>query len=111
MRFQANFRYLSCCIATLCCLFCALVAQAAQLDGKALAEKNGCLACHQVDSKTVGPAYKDVAARYKGDKGAAARLFAKVRRGGAGAWGPAPMPAQTIGDAELSQVVQWVLNR
>lgn len=80
----------------------------------AIATKAGCLACHNVDKKVVGPSYKDVAAKYKGQADAAAKLADKVRKGGQGVWGPIPMPpnpADKIGDADLKTVVQWILNR
>ena len=79
-------------------------------DGLALAKKNGCLACHAVDKKVLGPAYKDVAAKYKGQADAEAKLVAKVKNGGGGVWGPMPMPANTkVSDADLHALVQWVL--
>jgi cytochrome c len=58
-----------------------------------LAKKNGCAACHSIDKKVVGPAWMDVAKKYKGDAGAEARLIAKVSKGGGGVWGATPMPA------------------
>lgn len=88
----------------------ALTAHAAP-DGKALATKYNCLACHQVDHKVVGPAYKDVATKYRSDKTAEARLIDKVKKGGVGIWGQIPMPAQQIGDADLKVVIQWVLSQ
>ncbi|MCP5279131.1 MAG: c-type cytochrome [Thiobacillus sp.] len=81
-------------------------------DGAALAKANGCLACHNVAVKMVGPAYKAVAKKYKGESGAAARLFEKVRKGGKGTWGPTPMPPQTgVNDADLKAIIAWVLDR
>ena len=79
---------------------------------QALAQKSGCLACHSVDKKVLGPAYKDVAAKYKGDKGAEARLVAKVKAGGSGVWGPMPMPANSpqVKDADIKTIVEWVLS-
>jgi len=75
-----------------------------------LASKKNCLACHQVDKKVVGPAYKDVAAKYAGDKDAAAKLTQKIMRGGAGVWGPVPMPANPqVSEAEAKQLAAWVL--
>jgi cytochrome c len=75
-----------------------------------IANMNACLGCHQVDKKLVGPSYQDVAAKYKGDKNALATLSKKVKGGGAGVWGPVPMPANpTISDADLKTVVEWVL--
>ncbi|GAB3262350.1 c-type cytochrome [Chitinimonas naiadis] len=83
-------------------------------DGQALAAKYNCMACHQVAVKVVGPAYKDVAAKYKGDKTAEARLMEKVKKGGGGVWGDPksgiPMPPQQVNDADLKVIVQWVLS-
>ncbi|MEX8518914.1 MAG: c-type cytochrome [Leptothrix sp. (in: b-proteobacteria)] len=76
-----------------------------------LAQKKNCLACHSVDNKIVGPAYKDVAAKYAGQKDAVAKLSDKVIKGGAGVWGPVPMPANTqVNPAEAKQLVTWVLS-
>ncbi|WP_029046633.1 c-type cytochrome [Cupriavidus sp. amp6] len=75
-----------------------------------IANKNACMGCHQVDKKLVGPSYKEVATKYKGDKNALATLSKKVKSGGSGVWGPVPMPANAaISDAELKTVVEWVL--
>lgn len=80
-------------------------------DGLALAQKNACLSCHGVDKKIVGPAYKEVAARYKGDKSAAAMLQKKVKEGGKGAWGQIPMPANSqVKDEDLKEIISWVLS-
>ena len=76
-----------------------------------LAQKKNCMACHAVDKKLVGPAYKDVAAKYAGQKDAVDKLSQKVIKGGAGVWGPVPMPANTqVSDAEAKQLVQWILS-
>jgi len=76
-----------------------------------LAQKSACLTCHQVDKKVVGPAYKDVAAKYKGDKTAEAKLFKKVKEGGKGAWGEIPMPANAqVKDADIKTLVKWILS-
>ncbi len=79
-------------------------------DAKALAQAKGCLGCHAVDHKIVGPAYKDVAAKYKGDAGALDRLVAKVKSGGAGNWGQVPMPPNNVTDEEAKKLVSWVLS-
>jgi cytochrome c len=87
-----------------------LAAAQPTLADQALAQANGCMACHQVAIRVVGPAYKDVAARYKGQADAAAQLAAKVKGGGAGTWGPIPMPPQpTLTDDEVNALVAWVL--
>ena len=81
-------------------------------DGAALAQKGGCLACHSVDKKILGPAYKDVAAKYKGQKDAEEMLIKKVKAGGSGVWGPIPMPPNTgkLPDDEFKAVVDWILS-
>jgi cytochrome c len=86
--------------------------QASAEDGKALAQKSGCLACHSVDAKILGPAYKDVAAKYKGDKAAEAKLVEKVKKGGSGTWGPMPMPANSpqVKDEDIKTIVHWILS-
>lgn len=79
---------------------------------QALATSKNCMACHAVDKKLVGPAFKDIAAKYKGDKSAVDKLAAKVIKGGAGAWGPVPMPANPqVNDAEAHKLVAWVLSQ
>ena len=78
---------------------------------EALAQKSGCLACHGVEKKVLGPSYKEVAAKYKGDKGAEAKLVAKVKAGGSGVWGPVPMPPHPqVKDEDIKKIVQWVLS-
>lgn len=75
-----------------------------------LAEKNSCLGCHSVSEKVVGPAFKDVAAKYKDQKDAAAMLTAKVRNGGSGVWGTVKMPANPkVSDKDLKKIIAWVL--
>jgi cytochrome c len=77
---------------------------------KALAQKSGCLACHSVEQKVLGPAYKDVAAKYKG-KDMEAKLVAKVKAGGSGVWGPIPMPAHPqVPEQDIKTIVRWVLS-
>jgi cytochrome c len=86
----------------------------AQVDAgaaMALAEKNLCFSCHKVEVKVVGPAYKDVAAKYRGDQAALDRLVAKVTNGGKGVWGAIPMPAhKDMTDADIRTIVTWVLS-
>jgi len=79
---------------------------------EALAKKSGCLACHGVDKKVLGPALKDIAAKYKGDKSAEAKLVTKVKVGGSGVWGPMPMPANSpqVKDADIQTIVKWILS-
>ena len=85
-------------------------APAAKAD-EAMAKKYNCLACHQVDKKVVGPAYQDIAKKYAGQSGAEAKLVEKVKKGGAGVWGPIPMPPNTaVPDADVKKLVEWVLS-
>ena len=76
---------------------------------EALAKAKNCMACHATDKKLVGPAYKDVAAKYKGDAKAPAMLATKVKAGGKGAWGEIPMPPNNVTDDEAKKLVAWVL--
>ena len=74
-------------------------------------QKDGCGACHAVDKKIVGPAYQDVATKYKGDAGALAKLTQKVKTGGAGVWGPVPMPPNAqVADSDIKALVSWILT-
>ena len=76
-----------------------------------LAQKKNCLACHAMDKKLVGPAYKEVAAKYAGQKDAAALLATKIQNGGVGVWGQIPMPANPqVSPDEAKQLAAWVLS-
>ena len=76
----------------------------------ALATAKNCMACHAVDKKLVGPSYKDVAAKYAGQKDAVDKLSVKIMKGGAGVWGPVPMPANPqVSEAEAKKLAAWVL--
>ena len=86
-------------------------AVASDADSMALAKKRNCLACHMIDKKIVGPAWKDVAAKYRGDAGAQARMEAKIGKGGSGAWGSMAMPAQPQVTAEERAILaRFILN-
>jgi cytochrome c len=75
-----------------------------------LAKKNACMACHAVDKKLVGPSYQDVAKKYSGQKDAAANLAKSIKAGGAGKWGPVPMPAQAaLSDSDALTLATWIL--
>jgi len=75
-----------------------------------LAKKNACMACHAVDKKLVGPAYKDVAAKYKTDKTAVDKLATKIIKGGSGVWGAVPMPANAqVNEADAKKLATWIL--
>ncbi|MFH1604600.1 MAG: c-type cytochrome [Pseudomonadota bacterium] len=78
---------------------------------EALARQHGCFSCHAVDRKVVGPAYKDVAAKYRGDAGAEARLIEKLRRGGERTWGEIFMsPMETVPEGDIKILVRWILS-
>ena len=80
----------------------------AQVD---LAQKKNCMACHAVEKKVLGPAFKDIGAKYVGQAGAADKLAVKVTKGGTGVWGNIPMPANPqVTDAEAKQLVGWILT-
>jgi len=91
----------------------AFASQAAMADaGSDLAKAKNCMACHAVASKLVGPSYKDVAAKYAGQKDAESKLVTKVMKGGSGTWGAIPMPANPqVNEAEARTLVKWVLTQ
>ncbi|MCB1789147.1 MAG: c-type cytochrome [Gammaproteobacteria bacterium] len=96
---------MSACVVTVCAMTSLQAAASA-----AIAQANGCLACHKEEGVLVGPSYKDIAAKYKGVGGAKAELVNKVRSGGAGNWGEVMMPPNpVISDADLAAVIDWVL--
>ena len=78
-------------------------------DGAALLKKSNCMGCHKMEGKLVGPGFKEVAAKYKGDAGAAATLEAKVAKGGAGVWGTMPMPPMSKAKPEdIKEMVAFI---
>jgi cytochrome c len=88
----------------------ALSAGVASAD-QALAQKSACMSCHQVAKKVVGPAFKDVAAKYKGDAKAADHLVSVIKKGGKGVWGQVPMPPHPqVSDADAKKLADWVLS-
>lgn len=93
-------------------LIAAGVAFAGQVSAdEALAKAKNCMTCHAVDKKVVGPAYKDVAAKYKGQGDAVAKLAAKIKTGGKGVWGEVPMPPNpAVNDDEAKKLAAWVLS-
>ena len=82
--------------------------------GEELAIKSGCLACHQVENKVVGPSYKDIAAKYKGQEGAQEMLTQSAIAGGVNKWGPIPMSAKggrmDVSDEDIGKIVAWILT-
>jgi cytochrome c len=82
----------------------------AQAD-EALATKSGCMACHKIDMKVVGPSYKEVAEKHKGEADAVEKLSKKVKEGGSGVWGPVPMPPHPqVKDEDIKTIVTWVMS-
>lgn len=103
-----NIRYL----AVIAALSSSVTAFAAG-DGEALFKKNNCSACHVIAGKSLGPSMVDIAVKYKDDKGAQARLDAKIRNGGAGSFGAMPMPAtpKSVSDGDIKTIVTWILGQ
>jgi cytochrome c len=90
----------------------ALVATLPARAQEELAKKHGCVACHTTDKKLVGPSYKEVAAKYRDDKSAEAKLFDKVKKGGQGVWGQVPMPPNAaVPDGDIKTLVKWILSQ
>jgi len=88
----------------------ALTAGVASAD-QALAQKSACLSCHQIDEKVVGPAFKDVAKKYKGDAKAEEHLVGVIKKGGKGVWGAVPMPPHPqVSDENAKKLAEWVLS-
>jgi cytochrome c len=94
-----------------CALAAAAIFAAPASANEKLAQASGCMTCHSVDKKIVGPAFKDVAQKYRGDKTAEAKLFTKVKQGGKGVWGDIPMPPNAhVKDQDIKTLVHWVLS-
>lgn len=97
---------------TLMTLALSLTVAAPAMADMALATSKNCMACHAVDKKLVGPSYKDVAAKYAGQKDAADKLAVKIIKGGSGAWGAVPMPANAqVSEADAKKLAAWVLTQ
>ncbi len=97
-------------LVTIATLAAGIAASTPAMADLALATAKNCMACHAVDKKLVGPAYKAIAAKYAGQKGAADKLAVTVIKGGSGVWGPVPMPANAqISADEAKKLVAWVL--
>lgn len=95
-------------VGVLAAAFSALPAAASE----ELAKKHACFACHTLDKKLVGPSYKEVAAKYRSDKAAAAKLAEKVKNGSQGVWGNVPMPPNSaVPDADVKALVSWILSQ
>lgn len=93
-----------------CSFLLALLVGPAHAD-LALARAKNCMSCHAVERKVIGPAFKDIAARYRDQKGAAELLAVKITKGGAGVWGAVPMPSNTqVSDADARRLAEWILQ-
>ena len=95
----------------LLCLAAAALTSNVAMANADLAKSKNCLACHAVANKVLGPSYKDVAAKYKGDAGAVEALVTKVKAGGKGVWGQIPMPPNNVTPEEAKKLVSWVLSQ
>ena len=94
-----------------CAIAAALTLAGAAQANEKLAQASGCTTCHGIDKKIIGPAYKDVAAKYRGNKDAEPMLIKKVKEGGKGVWGDIPMPPNAhVKDADVKTLVEWVLS-
>ena len=89
----------------------AIGASAPAWADQALAQSKNCMACHSVDKKVVGPAFKDIAKKFGGQAGAADMLAQKIVKGSSGVWGPVPMPANAqVNEADAKKLVAWILS-
>jgi cytochrome c len=94
-----------------CTAAVALTLGTTALANEKLAQSSGCTTCHGVDKKIIGPTYKDVAAKYRGNKNAEAELFKKVKAGGQGVWGSVPMPPNPhVKDEDVKTLIVWILG-
>lgn len=95
-------------------VFCAIAALAFAFPShadQALATSKACMACHSVEKKVVGPAFKDVAQKYASDKNAATTIITKITKGSTGSWGAVPMPANTqVNEADAKKLAAWILS-
>ena len=97
-------------LALLAAVAAGILATAPAMADEALAKAKNCMACHAVDKKMVGPAYKDVAAKFGGQKDAEATLAKAIIEGSKGVWGPVPMPPNKVTEAEAKHLVTWILS-
>ncbi|MGP1681819.1 MAG: c-type cytochrome [Giesbergeria sp.] len=96
---------------TLFALAITAIVSAPAMADEALAKAKNCMACHSVDKKVVGPAYKDVAKKFASQKDAVDFLAGKIMNGSSGTWGPVPMPAnKQVNEAEAKQLATWVMS-
>jgi cytochrome c len=94
-----------------CAAFTAAAFTGAAFGNEKLAQSSGCMTCHSVDKKIIGPSFKEVAAKYRSDKTAEADLFKKVKGGGKGVWGETPMPPNAhVKDEDIKTLVHWIVT-
>lgn len=94
-----------------CCVLAGLTFTAGAYANEKLAQSSGCMTCHGIDKKVIGPAFKDIANKYRNDKGAEAALVKKVKEGGKGVWGEVPMPPNAhVKDDDIKTLVKWILS-
>ena len=91
------------------CAFGALLVSGAAQANEALAKSKNCMSCHTVDKKLVGPAYKDIATKYKG-KNMEAQMVQSIIKGSSGKWGPIPMPANNVSEGDARTLAKWILS-
>jgi len=97
-------------VAVTAILFASSLASSYTLATEKLAQSSGCMGCHTIERKIIGPAFKEVSQKYQGNKTAAANLINKVKSGGSGVWGPVPMPPNPhVKDEDVKAIVQWIL--
>lgn len=88
-----------------------MLAAGQTLASEKLAQSSGCLTCHAVDRKVLGPGFKEIAAKYRNDKAAEDKLVKKVKAGGSGVWGSVPMPPNAhVKEGDIKVIVHWVLT-
>lgn len=112
MKYPINLEETMKFLAGICIASTALLSAGAAMANADLAKAKNCMACHAVSNKVVGPSFKDVAAKYAGQKDAQDKLAQKVMKGSSGVWGPVPMPANAqVSDAEAHTLVKWILSQ
>jgi len=94
-----------------CAAFTAAAFAGAAFANEKLAQSSGCMTCHSVDKKILGPSFKEITAKYRSDKNAEADLFKKVKGGGKGVWGETPMPPNAhVKDEDIKTLVHWIVT-
>ncbi|TAN53627.1 MAG: c-type cytochrome [Methylococcaceae bacterium] len=92
------------------CLMAGMMSSGIASANEALAQSKNCLACHAVDKQVVGPSLKAIGAKYAGQAGADAQLAQKIIKGSSGVWGGAPMPPNSVSEADATTLAHWILG-